>query len=143
MTLNGRWWGWWHLAVAAGERLTQPRSDIVGSDLEVERLLTNSFPSRALEAIEAAFEGARADAALIRILRPIAAEVQSLSPVNRARAAGLVAAGSAMVALLARAVAGGFRPWPDAVLPAVAAAAGLLVAALADPLVRARIDKRS
>jgi hypothetical protein len=126
----------------AARSLTQPPSDIVRSDLEVERLMADSYPCRALRAIVATVEQARGDALLCRLLRPMADDVHALSRRDRIRLAGLIATGSAIVALAVTPLRSGFRPWPDAVLPAAVALAGLLVAFVADPLARAR-DKRS
>ena len=140
MTGTRRWARWWLFAYEAGRGLTLPRADVAASDLAVERLLAQSAPlvyaRAAADTLLRAWTGSRTS----HVLRPLVRDFLPLTPGQRLRVTGFLAAIGALIALALRAAGpapADFFPW---LVPAVVALAGVLVATAAEPLARALAD---
>jgi hypothetical protein len=141
--MNRRLFAWWALSEAALARVTAPRTDIAQADADMERIIAGSVLARAAHAsvtsVERACEGSR-----VRRLVDAGSRVwQECSPVARVRAA----ATTVVVASLTTIVVQVFES-PDAgplrwVLPCVIGLLAALVAAAAEPIARAWLDRRA
>ena len=143
MTFPRRSIAWWSLAEQAVSALTLPRCDVARSDVEVERLLTDSWLFGIGHSLAERIRRARIDSRASRCLQPIVGEWTRLSPSGRVRMTGLIAVVSAVTALVLRAAGPARAGWFDSILPGATAVAGAILVVAARPIACALADKRA
>jgi hypothetical protein len=136
-----RLFGWWLLAEDTLGVLSAPRPDIQRSDREVDQLFRESWLFTAARGMAAKAGQAWADSRAIAAIRTLGADLLPPEPAARVRVVGVLALVASVTGLGVQALKPiplGPRTW---IVPALTAAAGVLVALAAAPIARALEDK--
>ena len=129
--------GWWRFAQAIVERVSAPRTDIAQSDRWFERELRGSAGFRALHRVALSFHGAAETSRFMQAVAAARLDWRAARRESHVSAVGLMVAVASATGLILSAVrpAGiGRFGW---LLPSLALAAGVAVAAAAGPVARA------
>lgn len=136
-----RLFGWWLLAEDALRLLSAPRPDIEQSDRAAAQLLRDSSFVAAGRVMRVEARRAWADSRLVARVKPLGAELFPPEPVARVRVVGAITVVASVTAWLLQAL----KPIPPGpltwIVPALAGAAGIVIALAAAPLARALEDK--
>ncbi len=133
---RSRWLTWWALAEYASRHLTQPTTDIVASDAEVQRLVVGSTAGRTATRVMTAVIHAWMSSRTWSLMAPLYRDWLLLDRAAAIRIAGIVLTVAALVAFTLQAIAPTpIGPW-GAVLPAACTAAGVVTVLCAPAIAR-------
>lgn len=133
--------GWWLVAERLAQGLTTP-SDVARSDTRVEDILAGSRLFAAGRWLEGRFRSAWPESRASRVWRLVTRDLVHESAAGRVRLGGLITTIGAVTALVLQTLEPMRTSRFDAIVPAVAAVAGVLVWLGAGPLARALANRR-
>jgi hypothetical protein len=136
-----RLFGWWFLAEDALRVLSAPRPDVRRTDREVDQLFRESWLFTAGRGMAMKAGHAWADSRAIAAITTLGADLFPPEPAARVRVVGVLAFVASVTGLGVQAlkpISLGPLTW---IVPALTAAAGVVVALAAAPIARALEDK--